>query len=748
MSAFSGVSAGSDVLLSASRDVNLISAENTSKLDGKNESRGGSLGVGIGAGSGGWGINVSASVNAGKGSEKGNGTTRTETTVDAGNNLTIISGRDANLTGAQVSGERVTADIGRDLTIRSEQDTDSYHSRQQNISAGASFSFGSMSGSASINASRDRMDSNYQSVNEQSGITAGSGGYDIKVGGHTQLDGAVIASSATEDKNRLDTGTLGWRDIHNKAEYKTEHQSAGISGGGGSPGGQFAGNMAGSMLSGGNSSGSAEGTTSAAVSGGSIIIRDRDNQQQDVDDLSRDTANAGGSISPIFDKEKEQQKLQEAQLISEIGTQVADIARTEGAIGATKAAQEKMSHVTEEDRAAATAALEKQGRSGIKEADIQNQIYQTAYNEALNTSGLGTGGEYQQIIQAASAAAQGLTGGDMAAAVAGAAAPYIAEVIGHQSGLDGMSKTAAHAVANAVLASMQGRDALGGAVGAATGELAGMIALEMYGRPVSELSETEKQTISSLATIASGIAGGVAGDSTASALDGAQAGKTTVENNALSPNDFGMGLADSAQAATSWVKYAQDNDLSPEQIQAGLQDIVRGDLPESADIIKAILSHNPGSDTVMALLTAEEAKDYALALLTSIPAEKALSLAGKAAKVIDNKILIRAAEKISTAKPGQQFTAPRDLNEQTFWKQVESNPIQGNKLPDMNNDPRFPTSAGFQKMEATHYLPDGSSISVHYQYNFNTGKAYDMKIVTPQRNPLQPGPSLTDGVTK
>ena len=75
------------------------------------------MGVGIGAGSGGWGINVSASVNAGKGSEKGNGTTRTETTVDAGNNLTIISGRDANLTGAQVSGERVTADIGHDLTI-------------------------------------------------------------------------------------------------------------------------------------------------------------------------------------------------------------------------------------------------------------------------------------------------------------------------------------------------------------------------------------------------------------------------------------------------------------------------------------------------------------------------------------------------------------------------------------------------------------------------------------------------------
>jgi hypothetical protein len=53
------------VALSASRDLNLISAENTSLLEGKNESKGGTVGVGIGVGSGGWGISVSASVNKG-----------------------------------------------------------------------------------------------------------------------------------------------------------------------------------------------------------------------------------------------------------------------------------------------------------------------------------------------------------------------------------------------------------------------------------------------------------------------------------------------------------------------------------------------------------------------------------------------------------------------------------------------------------------------------------------------------------
>ena len=41
---------------------------------------------------------------------------------------------------------------------------------------------------------------NNDSVTEQSGIYAGDGGFDITVGGHTQLDGAVIASTGSADK--------------------------------------------------------------------------------------------------------------------------------------------------------------------------------------------------------------------------------------------------------------------------------------------------------------------------------------------------------------------------------------------------------------------------------------------------------------------------------------------------------------------------------------------------------------------
>ncbi|WP_407906692.1 VENN motif pre-toxin domain-containing protein [Escherichia coli] len=96
--------------------------------------------------------------------------------------------------------------------------------------------------------------------------------------------------------------------------------------------------------------------------------------------------------------------------------------------------------------------------------------------------------------------------------VAGGTAPYIAEII-KQTTPDGAGRVAAHAVVNAALAVAQGNNALAGAAGAATGEVVGMIATQMYGRPVSELSETEKQTVSTLATVAAGLAGGLVGDS-------------------------------------------------------------------------------------------------------------------------------------------------------------------------------------------------------------------------------------------
>ncbi|SKC22701.1 filamentous hemagglutinin [Kosakonia radicincitans] len=170
---------------------------------------------------------VSASRNASKGNEKGNGTSWNETTLDAGQNVDLTSGRDTLLQGVQVNGDKVKADVGRNLTLSSQQDSNNYNSKQQSISAGLSYTFGGGGLGGSFSYSRDKMNSNYDSVQEQTGIYAGKGGFDITVGNHTQLDGAVIASQADADKNKLDTGTLGFSDINNKADYKTEHQVPG-----------------------------------------------------------------------------------------------------------------------------------------------------------------------------------------------------------------------------------------------------------------------------------------------------------------------------------------------------------------------------------------------------------------------------------------------------------------------------------------------------------------------------------------
>ncbi|CAH3322921.1 VENN motif pre-toxin domain-containing protein [Enterobacter roggenkampii] len=162
-------------------------------------------------------------------------------------------------------------------------------------------------------------------------------------------------------------------------------------------------------------------------------------------------------------------------------------------------------------------------------------MYQTFYNEAFNQSGMGTGQSTQRAITAATAAIQALAGGDIKAAIAGGAAPYIANAIANaipEKDLKG--RVLAHAVVNAALAAASGRDAASAAAGAAVGELAGKIAVDGFGKQVSELSEEEKQTVSALATLASGLAGGLVGDRSANAVAAAQAGKTTVENNSLS----------------------------------------------------------------------------------------------------------------------------------------------------------------------------------------------------------------------
>ena len=564
----SQLKAGGDTTLNAQNDILLSGAANTQKTSGKNSSSGGGIGVSIGAGGNGAGISVFANVNAAHGKDKGNGTDWTETTIDSGKNVTLKSGHDTVLDGAQVNGNKIVADVGHDLLMRSQQNNSDYDSKQTSVAAGGSFTFGTMSGSGYINASQDKMKSRFDSVAEQTGLYAGDGGFDITVGHHTQLDGAVIASTATPDKNSLDTGTLGFSDIHNEADFKTSHSGISLSGGG-SFGDKFQGNLPGGMISAAGNKGHKEGTTQAAVAEGSLTIRDKANQKQDVADLSRDTEHANDSISPIFDKEKEQNRLNAVGMISDIGSQVADIARTQGDLNGLKAAQ-KVSGAT---LPANATEKERQDYLAKLRATPEYKKTQEKY---------GTGSDMQRGIQAATAALQGLAGGNIGGALAGASAPELAYIIGHRAGIndDTAAKAIAHAILGGVTAALQGNSAAAGAVGAASGELiATAIARQFYpDTDPSKLTEEQKQTVSTLASVSAGIAGGIAGGNTAGAAAGASAGKNSVEN-----NFFGKALVEGcAIAAPCRTKVAEQ--LLEIGVKAGITGIVA---KEIADKISA-----------------------------------------------------------------------------------------------------------------------------------------------------------------
>ena len=276
-------------------------------------------------------------------------------------------------------------------------------------------------------------------------------------------------------------------------------------------------------------------------------------------------------------------------MIGEIGNQVADIARTNGKIAATEAANEKMKTAGSDARNAAISQLKKDGKEVTDQA-IHDQMYQAFYNEAFNQSGMGTGQSTQRAITAATAAIQALAGGDIKAAIAGGAAPYIANAIANaipEKDLKG--RVLAHAVVNAALAAASGRDAASAAAGAAVGELAGKIAVDGFGKQVSELSEEEKQTVSALATLASGLAGGLVGDSSANAVAAAQAGKTTVENNYLSQPE-----KTELEIAKQTLKNSKDP-AEREKAQQKYDALIEKNIASDKDVIDACGNGNAGS---------------------------------------------------------------------------------------------------------------------------------------------------------
>ncbi|WP_256582469.1 hemagglutinin repeat-containing protein [Pseudomonas sp. Irchel 3A5] len=279
-----------NTFLLAKNDVVLQSAQNT--MDRKNDGSSNKTAIGASFNIGEQnGFTLDLGAQAAKNMGDGNSITQVNTTLDTGS-LVLQSGRDTTLAGAQVRADAITATIGRDLNILSRQDIESSSSKQSSGGFGASicvppFCYGStVAGSANIAAGN--MNSDYQAVTDQSGLFAGKGGYDINVGKTTTLQGAVIASEASADKNRLSTDRLSVSDIKNTSDISVKSAALSISSssaGGTSPGGSIPLAL----------SEDASSDTRSAVSDGTIIVRNAEGAN-DLVGLNRDTANANQQL--------------------------------------------------------------------------------------------------------------------------------------------------------------------------------------------------------------------------------------------------------------------------------------------------------------------------------------------------------------------------------------------------------------------------------------------------------------------
>jgi hypothetical protein len=103
----------------------------------------------------------------------------------------------------------------------------------------------------SFSASNQEIKHNYQSAVGQSGIAAGDGGFDISVGGNTELVGAAITStqqSIDENRNSLTTASLVSRDLENVQTTESSGSSLSVSYGGGSALATLGQNAVGNLL--------------------------------------------------------------------------------------------------------------------------------------------------------------------------------------------------------------------------------------------------------------------------------------------------------------------------------------------------------------------------------------------------------------------------------------------------------------------------------------------------------------------
>uniref|UniRef100_UPI001EE66E65 YwqJ-related putative deaminase n=1 Tax=Chromobacterium haemolyticum TaxID=394935 RepID=UPI001EE66E65 len=420
--------------------------------------------------------------------------------------------------------QQIVGSIAGDLKLESLQDTSSYHSLNQSISGSVTIGYGS---GGSVSLSQQKMDADYASVQQQSGIKAGDGGFQLSVKGSTQLIGAVIAGSAAsiqQDKNSLSTGALVTKDIDNHADFTASSVTVAAGSGG----------VTGMAMAASDHDAS---TTRSGISGGKLEITNNALQQaltgqsaaDAVAKLNRnvDSATDGsGKLANNFDKEQVQALFDAAAALHEqVGTFLSNKAQ------AAKATQDALD-AARKDPAASASDLERLERAAADtKADADKWAPGGAYGQILTAVTAGIGGNL----------ANGLGGMAQNAGIAylqGLGAQQVKALV---DGMEGGAKTPEGETVRAVLhaalacggASASGQSCGAGAAGAAAAVALNSALDQLQKTDASKMTAAEKLQRENLVSgLLAGLSTATGGASTAATT--VNAAKTEMENNTLS----------------------------------------------------------------------------------------------------------------------------------------------------------------------------------------------------------------------
>ena len=404
------------------------------------------------------------------------------------------------------------------------QDTMTYNSKQQQGSVDVTIGYG-FSGSASY--SQSKINADYASVNEQSGIFAGEDGYQINVKNHTDLKGGIITSTQNAEnngKNRFETGTLSFEDLANKAEYKGEAIGLGVSGSvkgenSKNPNSVVADKTGMSNTMGyGRESDKQYATTHSGINTANIIIRDNEKQQQITGmsaeeikqavktDITTDNyAEHSGSLKNVFDAEKVQNKIDlQVKVTKEFRSNVQDF-------------QAKQNKRLDELK-------EKKERGEISEQEYEEQAKKIELQKLITN-----------VVAGGLLAPSDSVLGVATSTLAPAASYQVGQYFKEQGKEGSFEHIATHAVLGALTYAANGTNALTGAISAGGAEAATpIVAKVLYGKDNSQnLTADEKETVVAVTTAIGTLSGSIVGDSSANAYIGNTVAGNAVANNWL-----------------------------------------------------------------------------------------------------------------------------------------------------------------------------------------------------------------------